>query len=189
MIFFLFPPISLVVVSFDSWFITPVTLISCLLLFFFLLAHLRLILAASLSKMRSSSVDHPVTVGWRAGWWAWLNFEEFDWAGGGPPEPVFDPDDVGGPTWAEVIWVGFRPLKCTASLFDNSSENGHGHKFCKLSRKSNKKSELRLLLLFPSILDRAGGPTLSKFPGLSWAQDGLSHVTYFGSIRMKKLMF
>ena len=149
MIFFLFPPISLVVVvvSFDSWFITPVTLISCLLLFFFLLAHLRLILAASLSKMRSSSVDHPVTVGWRAGWWAWLNFEEFDWAGGGPPEPVFDPD-VGGPTWAEVIWVGFRPLKCTASLFDNSSENGHGHKFCKLSRKSNKKSEHRLLLFF-----------------------------------------
>ena len=54
--------------------------------------HLRLILAASLSKMRSSSVDHPTTVGL------------------GRP-PCFDPI-VGGPFWVGTrVLVGaeFRP--------------------------------------------------------------------------------
>ena len=51
--------------------------------------------------------------------------------------PAFDPE-VGGPTWAEVIWVGFRPLKCMAtSLHVNSSENGQvDTQICKLGRKS-----------------------------------------------------
>ena len=69
--------------------------------------HLRLILAASLSKMRSSSVDHPVKVG--LGRFepplllvvgppppTWLRLADDD--GGLKPDEVDDDDVVGGPT-------------------------------------------------------------------------------------------
>ena len=82
--------------------------------------HLRLILAASLSKMRSSSVDHPVKVG--LGRFepplllvvgppppTWLRLADDD--GGLKPDEVDDDDVVGGPTAACMwtIWVGLRP--------------------------------------------------------------------------------
>ena len=76
--------------------------------------HLRLILAASLSKMRSSSVDHPVKVGLGRfeppllppPTWRWLADD-----GGLKPDEVDDDDVVGGPTAACMwtIWVGLRP--------------------------------------------------------------------------------
>ena len=91
------------------------SLVTALLADLFRLAdHLRLILAASLSKMRSSSVDHPVKVGLGRfeppllppPTWRWLADD-----GGLKPDEVDDDDVdvVGGPPAMWTIWVGFRP--------------------------------------------------------------------------------
>ena len=88
------------------------SLVALLADLFRLADHLRLILAASLSKMRSSSVDHPVKVGLGRFEPPLLPPPTWRLADDGlKPDEVDDDDVVGGPTavcmW--TIWVGLRP--------------------------------------------------------------------------------